>query len=449
MINFKLKKHQKEALVKSLNKDSFAFFMDMGTGKTLTVLNWIKYKCLNKVLVVLRKDDFLTWRDQNNDFMGFSICEVVGSRIEKKEILKNHNSRLLLISYDSLKALIPILRKISFDAIVCDESTKIKNYSMRTKAVFKLAKYIKHKAVLTGTPSTNSIEDLVYQIKLLDGGSRLGTNKYNFHKKFCRKMYPFGYEFIPSNMKRINRKLDSVSYTISSDACLDLPDSLYIIKEAEETLDQKRYTRQIIDDWEINIDSTSEMVEYAISKLIKLQQISSGFLKINNSIFKFASGKIDTLLSLIIDSLKEKDKIVIWCNFNYEIELIKNAIEQKELGQCVTYNGKTKDKESVRKEFKNNKFVRFFIGQVRCGVGMNELVVSDTAIYFSNSYSLEARLQSEKRIRRIGSENHSKILYIDIVTKNSPVDVEILECLKNNKEILNEIMNFKIFKKDG
>jgi SNF2 family DNA or RNA helicase len=65
------------------------------------------------------------------------------------------------------------------------------------------------------------------------------------------------------------------------------------------------------------------------------------------------------------------------------------------------------------------------------------LFAANTMIYYSNSYDLEVRLQSEDRIHRIGQKN--TCTYIDMITEGT-VDDKIVKSLRNKINIASTIM---------
>ena len=65
------------------------------------------------------------------------------------------------------------------------------------------------------------------------------------------------------------------------------------------------------------------------------------------------------------------------------------------------------------------------------------LTVSHTIIYYSNSYDLEVRMQSEDRIHRIGQT--SKATYIDLVAKKT-IDENIIKALKTKINLASTIL---------
>jgi SNF2 family DNA or RNA helicase len=81
--------------------------------------------------------------------------------------------------------------------------------------------------------------------------------------------------------------------------------------------------------------------------------------------------------------------------------------------------------------------LRFFVGQPRTGGYGITLTAANTVIYYSNSYDLEIRLQSEDRAHRIGQTN--KVTYIDLVSPNT-IDEKILQALRSKIDIAGQVL---------
>ena len=81
--------------------------------------------------------------------------------------------------------------------------------------------------------------------------------------------------------------------------------------------------------------------------------------------------------------------------------------------------------------------LRFFVGQPRTGGYGITLTAATTVIYYSNSYDLEIRLQSEDRAHRIGQTN--KVTYIDLVSPGT-VDEKIIEALRDKIDIAGQVL---------
>ena len=103
--------------------------------------------------------------------------------------------------------------------------------------------------------------------------------------------------------------------------------------------------------------------------------------------------------------------------------------EQHGTDMVVEYWGDTDDKQRKEniQEFMHGRPKFFVANPATAGFGLN-LQVANTVIYYSNSYNLEHRLQSEDRCHRIGQKKN--VTYIDLVCPDT-IDEKILEALKN------------------
>lgn len=134
-------------------------------------------------------------------------------------------------------------------------------------------------------------------------------------------------------------------------------------------------------------------------------------------------------------------KVVIWATFTHNILQIREAIA-KEYGEdsvaCYYGATETEERTNIVRTFQDpDSPLRFFIGQPKTGGYGITLTAASTMVYFSNSYDLEIRLQSEDRIHRIGQPNHCT--YIDFVTPGT-VDEKILKALRAKIDIAGEVL---------
>jgi len=144
------------------------------------------------------------------------------------------------------------------------------------------------------------------------------------------------------------------------------------------------------------------------------------------------------LLSVVEEA---SDKVIIWATYRHDIEAIKLALS-KEYGMTSvgTYYGDTDDEERRRvvQEFQDpDSELRFFVGNPRTGGYGLTLTAADTVIYYSNSFDLEVRLQSEDRAHRIGQTR--KVTYVDLMSPGT-VDEKIVQALRDKINLSNEVM---------
>tara|TARA_R100000501_G_C2579111_1_gene83056 strand:- start:448 stop:750 length:303 start_codon:yes stop_codon:yes gene_type:complete len=81
--------------------------------------------------------------------------------------------------------------------------------------------------------------------------------------------------------------------------------------------------------------------------------------------------------------------------------------------------------------------LRFIVGHPRTGGFGLTLTAATTVIYYSNSYDLELRLQSEDRAHRIGQTN--KVTYIDLISPKT-IDEKIVSALRGKIKIADQIL---------
>ena len=170
-----------------------------------------------------------------------------------------------------------------------------------------------------------------------------------------------------------------------------------------------------------------------LTELLKLHELTDGFYTSDDGQKKdLPSAKLEELLNI----LEETDgKIIIWANYVRSIEKIILTLQKKfGTNSVVSIYGKipTKDRPAIIDRFQNDNAVKFFVGNPQtAGYGLN-LTSANTVIYYSNSFNLEERQQSEDRAHRAGQKG--SVLYIDLIVKGT-IDELILKSLKNKIQI--------------
>lgn len=475
-------KHQLKYINKSKGREAFANFSEMGTGKTWCAINeaatlWGSGS-MNAVLVIAPNGVHSNWVIEEipkhmPDWVRYkavywSASANAKEQKETESILKpteERTLRILAINWDSLQS--PRAMKFIRSFILCtsklmiiaDESHFAKNpKTQRAKALLKLKPHAKYRRIMSGSPFLNSPFDLFSQFLFLDE-TILGTSSfYAFKAEYAELLQPGNrlYDHIAKNAGRgrpqivargannqpIYRNLDKLrkliephSFRVLKTECLDLPDKVYTqswfdltpkLKEAYKRM--KREARMILDD-------SSEQPVHKLAALMKLSQICSGFLidpdgkaiRLDDD-----NPKLELLKSRLSDIMENsEEKVIVWARFQEEIDQIK-ALCIAEKFKFVEYHGRVK--QSERREmldaFKAD--ARIFIGNPQSGgTGLN-LTSASYVIYYSNSFNLAHRLQSEDRAHRIGQSK--KVVYEDLISKGT-IDVKIVNSLKSKKDI--------------
>ena len=461
--------HQRKALKDSWSAEYYALFMEMGTGKSkVTVDNIaILYEVgkLNAALIIAPKGVYDNWAKGEipthlpdriaRHVMRWSPLKTQKYEHELTSFILNKD-RLLKIFVMNVEAFstprgFEAARAFLFqnpeNMVVVDESTTIKNRkAQRTANITKLRDMAKYRRILTGSPITKSPMDLFSQCELLNEKC-LGFNSYfAYQSRYAnvqkRTMGHRSFQQIVGyrRLDELSEKLDRFSNRTLKQDCLDLPEKVYIKRFVELTPEQERVYNQMKKLALAKLE-TGELATTAsvLTQIMRLQQICCGhFQPDDGDIRVLKNNRMNELMEL---AEEVQGKAIIWATYTHDILHIAKALrEQFGEDAVATYYGGTAqdDRQDIVNRFQNRTDpLRFFVGQPRTGGYGITLTAANTVIYYSNSYDLEIRLQSEDRAHRIGQTN--KVTYIDLVTPDT-IDERILAALRNKIDIAREVL---------
>jgi SNF2 family DNA or RNA helicase len=309
-----------------------------------------------------------------------------------------------------------------------------------------LQKESKYRRILTGSPVTKSPMDLFSQCNFLEEKA-LGFNSYfafmgRYANVVKRTMGHKSFQEIVGyrRLDELSEKLNKFSYRVLKEECLDLPPKVYVKREVPLTKEQKRLYTQMQKLALAKLES-GELATTAsvLTQIMRLQQICCGFFQPDDGdIISVNSDRLPSLLELTDEV---QGKAIIWATFRYDIQRIADALRDRFGPDSVaTYYGETpqEERQEIVTRFQNPADpLRFFVGQASTGGYGITLTEANTVIYYSNSYDLEKRLQSEDRAHRIGQEH--KVTYIDLCSPET-VDEKILTALQKKIDIASQVL---------
>ena len=458
--------HQLKALEMSWDKKVFAYFMEMGTGKSKVLIDNMSMLydkgLINGALIIAPKGVYKNWFDSE-------IPTHMPDHIEKKMVLwestvnktkekelntlfkSDHDLHILIMNVESLST--KKGKQFAFRFLNChkslmaiDESTTIKNPSaIRTKNIIGLGDKVAYKRILTGSPVTKSPLDLFTQCYFLDPWLLDHQSYYTFKTRYAitkqinvsgrMVQIVVGYR----NLGELSDKLKPFSHRVLKDDCLDLPPKTYMKRTIQLSDEQQKVYKQMKEIALATLNGKLVTTHNVITQLMRLHQITCGHFKADDGTTQtLKSNRLDELMDVLSEM---EGKAVIWAHYRYDIEVIVDAIK-KEYGDnsVVTYYGdtSTEDRQKAIKLIQDKDSpVRFIVGTPQTGGYGITLTGASTMIYYSNGYDLEKRQQSEARIDRIGQEK--PMTYIDIIAEGT-VDEKIVKALRTKVNIATEIM---------
>ena len=457
--------HQLKALELSWDKKVFAYFMEMGTGKTKVAIDNISMLYdkgkINGALIIAPKGVYKNWYSEE---LPTHLAKHVEHRTVLWQATINKKQQKLLDTLfepgEDLHILIMNVEAFSTQKgvefagkflnchntfMAIDESTTIKNPgAKRTKNIVGLGKYAKFRRIMTGSPVTKSPLDLYKQCEFLDEFLLDHSSYYTFRTRYAimRKAHFNGrsVEIVVGykNLGELSDKLKPFSYRVLKDDCLDLPPKTFMKRVISLSAEQDKVYKQMKQMALAQLNGKVITTASALTQLMRLHQITCGHFKADDGSTQVVK---NNRLTELLELLEEVEgKAVIWAHYQYDVQTIIDAVK-KEYGDdsVVDYYGKTpnEDRQPNIKKFQSDPKCRFLVGTPSTGGYGLTLTAASTMIYYSNGYDLEKRQQSEARIDRIGQEK--PMTYIDIICEDT-VDERIVKALRKKINIATEIM---------
>lgn len=458
--------HQEAYLARFWNKHVAALFAEMGTGKSYMVINNISMLYdqgrINAALIIAPKGVYRNWVDTE---LPRHLPEHVLHRValwspsprKAEQRAMDH----VLESTEDLRILVMNIEALStgkgtsfakfflnmykvFMAI--DESTTIKSHTAtRSKNAAKLGKLARFRRVMTGSPVTKSPMDLYQQCAFLDEDCLGFSSYYAFQSRYAvtveKSLGSHSFKKVVAYRKldELQEKLDKFSFRVTKEECLDLPEKLYVKREVDLTDEQGRVYMEMKHLAMASMEQDMASTVNALTQLMRLHQIVCGHLKLDSGeVVSLPNNRVKELLNV----LEESDgKVIIWATYRHDIQSIKLELQRVYGMEAVgTYYGDTDDEERRRvvREFQDSDSpLRFFVGNPRTGGYGLTLTAATLVVYYSNSFDLEVRLQSEDRAHRIGQKHN--VTYVDLMSPRT-VDEKIVKALRSKIDIANQVL---------
>jgi len=458
--------HQQAYLQRFWDSPVAALFADMGTGKSFMLINnaamlYDKGK-LNGVLIVAPKGVYRNWYDTEipkhlpaHIVYRMAIWAASPRKAEQKALDElftvTEDLKILVMNVEAFStakgtAFAKRFLLVHNAMMAIDESTTIKTPgSSRSKNTEKVGRGARFRRIMTGSPVTKSPMDLYQQCAFLSDGCLNVSSYYVFQARYAvtveRQLNTHSFKQIVGyrRLDELKEKLDRFAFRVKKEECLDLPDKLYVKREVDLTDEQVKAYNEMRTLALAQIGGGLVSTVNALTQLMRLHQIVCGHVKMDDGTVKeLPNNRIKELLNVV----EETDgKIIIWATYRHDIEAIKIALA-KEYGMnsIGTYYGDTDgdERKRVLEEFqKPDSEMRFFVGNPSTGGYGLTLTAANTMVYYSNSFDLEKRLQSEDRAHRIGQTKN--VTYIDLISPGT-IDEKIVKALREKIDIATQVL---------
>lgn len=460
--------HQRRYLEQADGRDSYALLSDMGTGKTKMLIDEmaILYMAgrLNMVVITTGKGNYTVWFEEIRKHLPLTIPSLMhvwdgrenaAVRVLRREMASFRGLRFLIINIEALSSgergrsqVWEYLGASTRRMCVVDESTLIKNHeSVRTIHLTKIGKACEFRRIASGNPSPNSPLDLWGQFEFLraGGAAMLGCSSfYTFRARYCilqsqhigngrSVQVPVAFR----NLDELAALVAHHSFRVRKEECLDLPVKVYQIRPVELTADQRRIYREIAT---LGVSELSEhatvSVSMVIAQLTKMHQVLCGQVLDGDGIaHEIENNRLQALQDVVRESGRQT---IVWSTYRLGIRAIVREL-RREYGHdsTVEYHGGVAqdDRELAIRRFQSGD-AHFFVATPHTGARGITLTAAKTVVYYSNSFNLEHRIQSEDRAHRIGQTE--SVNYVDLSA--GLLDAKIIAALREKIDLSAAIM---------
>jgi hypothetical protein len=472
----KLGLHQKVGLYLGIKYKSFAFWVDMGCGKTLLSLEIFQYLwdigALRRALVFVTSDKaFPTWERQLREYkITVPYCTLdAGPSKEKWRILRHFGDGIIFLHYPGAVAMVAgkpsprakkkqlLLGKVdklleNVDAVVYDESTKASRGngndfegSLTYQLCWEVSRAARYRYALAGMPFGRDPTPLWAQMNLVDHGETLGETLGLFHAAFFRERKGYGgrpeFKF-KSNMKEsLAEIIQHNSMTYTADECIDLPPVRRIPVPIRLTQEIKEYYCEVIEE-AIAAKGNKSVMKNAF---LRMRQLSSGFIGLKDdetgekAEIEFEKNpKLEWTLDFL-DALPRNHKALIFYQFTVSGRRIAREIqEQFDIEPVWLWSG-TKNAGKEIERFMKDPSSPFAVVNNQVGAySLDGLQVANYEVFFESPLSVIDRSQAERRIIRQGQQFSKCFLYDPVV--EDTVDEKILEFHAEGRDLFKALL---------
>jgi SNF2 family DNA or RNA helicase len=439
---------------------SAALLLKMGAGKTKIWIDLINNKGWDTTLIVCPYKATRVWLKQfpihsvNRDISVYNLAEL--SSKEKVEAMRkdaktrqNGSKIVYIINYDSIwrePFRSYVKSKVKFDAIICDESHRLKSPSSKvSKFMQVLGKRCEHRYIATGTLLAQTPLDVYAQYRFMNP-EVFGTNYKDFCGRYTNvdinRTMRLGYTVLDEkepyvNLNDLRERIMSCAFSV--DAELDLPPTRDITVEFDLSPKISRLYKEIQKEGAVELENGTMEINNVLSMVLRLQQLASGFIQLedeygNRRIEVLDDSRCKALEDLLLD-LPIEEPVVIFARFKQDIRNIRRVCKEtgrkcSEIsGRCDEYDDWDQGKTSV------------LIVQIESGAEGLDFTRAKYAVYYTLTHKLWQYTQSRKRLHRPGQKN--EVTYYILqgkLKRGKSVDEKMLESLNRNENFIQRVI---------
>lgn len=450
-----LREYQRWAIRQMIDNQHLGLFLDMGMGKTAISLYWIaRMKDLsrvNKTLVVSIKQVINNvWQQEASEWEYTKDLTFETIHGTNKKKLLNSPADVHLINYEGMIWLAPLLKKYiskyktsPYQAIIFDESTKIKDASTkRFKAWKTIFKFFKYRYILTATPTPNSLADIWAQWYILDQGDAFDTAFTRFRRNYFYQVSDYVWVPHPETRNRIAEKVKKKAIRLRANDYLEMPEVVHNNIPLTLPKNLMGMYKELQKEFYLELEGCEIEALNTASLSMKLRQFIQGAVYKDRDLKQYEilhSVKLDALKHIVESNI---ENVIVAIQFRYEVDLIRKKFNTN-IPALVGGVDKS-ESQSIIKSWNNKQTKILIVQPASAAHGLNLQAGGHTIIWYGLTWSLEEYDQLIGRLNRQGQKN--KNVFVHHLVMRGTVDEAISSALerkdKTQQSILASIKSF-------
>ncbi len=342
----------------------------------------------------------------------FDIAVAVGTPAQRKKAFDSA-ADIVVTNYDN----IPSVDPAGFDGIVFDELTRLKNPSgKRFKHLLKILDQFKIRWGLTGSFTSNGLEDVFGQCKVVDQ-ALLGRSKGAFLQQYfyCVNRDYGQWEPLPNALPKVMETIKPATYVLEPGEYKDKLPPLHVVEMRCDLDDRTPYEN-------MKKEYVHETITAPTAAVVtqKLQQLSSGFAYDSEGNAQwFGYHKFDALQDILDENQRDNTIIV----YNYKEELAE--LQRR-------YKLSTIDDDNAIENWNKGEIELLAIHPKSAGHGLNLQFGGNKIVFLSLPWSLELFEQTVGRLHRSGQ---TRDVWCYVLMCNKTIDERIFSALHDKKSL--------------
>ena len=424
-----LRPYQNEAADFLYERDRAMILAPVGAGKTaitLTAMQDMLAAGVAKRFLVLAPKRVCTdvWPvEQPKWAPNVPLAVAVGTPKQRMTALRS-DAQIVVSNYDNIAT----LPTASFDAIVFDELTRLKNPS---GARFKALKidHINIRWGLTGSFTSNGLEDVFGQCKIVNQ-ALLGRSKGAFMQQyFILVNKDFG-EWAPrvGSLAKVMERIKPATYVLDAGDYKDKLPPLHVVEVRCNLDDREPYEKMKKDFQALDVTAINAGVVTG-----KLQQMASGFVYDTRRTASEKAGRFDSTQTAVWFSAHKFDRLQELLDENQHANTIIVYQYQEELAELKRrFTVTTLDDDRAIERWNDGKVRLLAVHPKSAGHGLNLQFGGCHMVFLSLPWSLELYEQTVGRLHRSGQAH---AVWVYVMMTNKTIDEKIWGALHDKRAV--------------